>query len=208
MNTSGGGWSLIGKIGDPRYLPRLALFNVSTQLDPNLSQNWIHANYSSITGKNIMVGVMIGNGSNVGNFYQISNCDGGDASCWYNYFINQNDGDSFGAWILNGGSYGLVPSGCTGDQCPASGGDRDHSATYRVAIFGGDCHSSRNSEGDDYLNGFIFRDYGTATSPSRIGNQAYWSYATTGQGSSLNLSSTGSTNYGQGGTQYRNLWIK
>ena len=151
---------------------------------------------------------MIGTGSTVGNFYQISDCGGSDASCWYNYFINQNDGDSFGAWIVNGGSYGLVPGGCTNDQCPALNGDRDHSASYRIAIFGGDCHSSCNTGGNYSLYGLTFRDYGTATSPSRIGNQAYWSNDTTGGGSTLNLTSTGGADYGQGGTAYRNLWIR
>jgi hypothetical protein len=207
MSTDGGGWTLVGTLGDARFLPFLDTV-VSTQTSPNISSNWLHAGYADIQGTDVRVGTMTASGSTFGNIFQINDCSSGDAACWYGSYISQNDGDTFGAWIATGGSWGAVPSGCTDDQCPASNGDRDHSQSYRFAIFGGDCHSNCNSDGNDTRNGFTYRDYGSAFSPSRIGNRAYWSNATLGGGTSLNSTPSGGADYGQSGTQFRDLWIR
>ena len=205
-DMTNGGWALVASMGDPRLLPFLDNY-LSTEQSPSLGQNWLHTNYVEILGTEVRVGEQIASGVNTGTVFQINDCDSGDAACWYSSYISQNDGDMFGAWIATGGSWNLVPSGCTSDQCPTSGGDRDHSQAFRLAIFGGDCHSNCNTGGNDTRNGFVYRDYGTSSSPSRIGNRAWWSDASTGGGTSLGVEIP-NANYGQSGTEYRDIWIR
>lgn len=207
QTTSGGGWMLVGRMGDSRLLPHLDRFLGAIDA-PAGTGNVLHSQFAAIRGTDIRVGAMIGLGSNVGTLYQINDCTAGDAACWYGSFIGQNDGDTFGAWITNGGAWGLVPAGCGSDQCPANGGDRDHSQANRIAIFGGDCHSSCSSGGNDVRNGLTFRDYGTADAPSRNGNQSIWGDGTVNAGSTSLGLQISRTDWGQGGTQYRDIWIR
>jgi hypothetical protein len=205
-DMTNGGWALVASMGDPRLLPFLDNY-LSTEQSPSLGQNWLHTNYVEILGTEVRVGEQVASGVNTGTVFQINDCDSGDAACWYSSYISQNDGDMFGAWIATGGSWNLVPSGCTNDQCPTTNGERDHSQAFRLAIFGGDCHSNCNTGGNDTRNGFVYRDYGTSTSPSRIGNRAWWSAASTGGGTSLGVEIP-NANYGQTGTEYRDIWIR
>ncbi len=207
MTTDGGGWTLVGRLGDPRYLPHLDR-NLGAITAPGGTGNLFHTRFAAIRGSAVRVGRMVGTGTTVGNFYQINDCSTGDAACWYGRYINQNDGDTFGAWLVAGGNWGFVPSGCTSDQCPTAGGDRDHSQTQRVALFGGDCHFTCNSEGDDTRNGFTFRDYGSADMPSRNGNRAFWGAGTVTSGATALGPEIPVADYGQSGTQWRDLWIR
>ena len=207
QTTDGGGWTLVGRMGDPRYLPQLTR-NLGAITAPAGTGNLLHTQYAAIQGSHVRVGRQVGQGTTVGNFYQINDCSMGDAACWYGRFINQNDGDTFGAWLVAGGNWGFVPTGCTNDQCPTSGGDRDHSQAQRIAIFGGDCHSSCNSGGDQTRNGLVYRDYGTAESPSRIGNRAWWGAGTVTSGATGLGSEIPNVDYGQNGTAWRDLWIR
>jgi hypothetical protein len=206
MTLDGGGWTLVGTMGDPRLLPQLANYTTAVTTVPG-SENRIHSSYDLILGTSIRVGRHVGTGTNSGNFYQINDCGSGDAACWYGSYIAQNDGDTFGAWITQGGSFNLVPSGCTTDRCPASGGDRDHSQAYRIAIFGGDCYDDCGVS-QDFKNGLTYYDFGTPASPSRLGSSATWGDGTVTSGSTTLGTEMNADNYGETGTQWRDLWIK
>ncbi|MFO0606731.1 MAG: fibrinogen-like YCDxxxxGGGW domain-containing protein [Polyangiales bacterium] len=205
--NDGGGWTLVGRLGDPRYFPQ-ADRNLGAITSPGGSGNILHTNYAAITGTAIRVGRQVGTGTNTGNLYQISDCTTGDASCWYGRYIAQNDGDTFGAWITAGGNWGFVPGGCTTDQCPTTGGDRDHSLPQRIAIFGGDCHYTCASGGDDVRNGLTYRDYGDATSPQRVGNRGWWGAGTVTPSATALGVEIPNVDYGENGTQWRDLWIR
>jgi hypothetical protein len=207
QTNDGGGWTLVGRLGDPRYLPQLDR-NLAVITAPGGMGNALHPQYAAITGTAMRVGRQVGSGTNTGNFYQINDCSSGDAACWYGRYIAQNDGDTFGAWLTTGGNWGFVPGGCTNDQCPTNGGDRDHSIAQRIAIFGGDCHASCNNGVDDVRNGLVYRDYGDAASPSRVGNQATWGNGTVTSGATALGTQISIVDYGQGGTQWRDLWIR
>jgi hypothetical protein len=207
QTNDGGGWTLLGRLGDPRYLPNLDR-NLGSITAPGGTGNLLITQHASITGTAVRVGRMVGTGTNTGNFYQINDCSSGDAACWYGRYISQNDGDTFGAWLTAGGNWGFVPGGCGDDQCPTSGGDRDHSAAQRIAIFGGDCHSSCNNGVDDVRNGLVYRDYGDPTSPARIGNRGWWGAGTVTPGATALGQTNEIADYGQGGTLWRDLWIR
>ena len=212
MTEDGEAWMLVATMGDPRMLPHLNReeFLEGGTWQPGGEGNRLHPRYTSpsMAGTEMRVGLMVVRGETEGSLYAINDCSEGDAACWYSQYINQNDGDMFGAWIGNGGNFGHVPGGCAGDQCPARGGDRDHSQEHRIAIFGGDCHSSCRDGGNDQRNGLTFRDYGTADDPTRLGNQATWSAGTTEAGAT-NLGSERSANdWGQGGSDWRDIWIR
>ena len=213
MTEDGGGWMLVGTMGDPRILPHLNrdeyLADQPWDVDAD-GANRLHAAYATpfMAGTELRVGRMIARGDNVGTLYEINDCDNGDAACWYSSYLGQNDGDMFGAWISNGGSFRAVPGGCGGDQCPSDGGDRDHSQANRIAIFGGDCHSSCRDDGDDRRNNLVFRDYSTASNPTRLGNRATWSRGTVELGATSLGSQRNASDWGQGGTDWRNIWIR
>ena len=207
QTTDGGGWTLVGRIGDPRLLPNLDR-TVGAIAAPGGTGNILITGFAAIQGTDVRVGRQVGVGTNRGNIFQINDCTAGDAACWFGRFIGQNDGDSYGAWLTAGGAWNNVPAGCTSDGCPTNAGDRDQSLPQRIAIFGGDCHSTCNSGGDDVRNGFTYRDYGDATTPSRIGNQATWGNGTTMSGVTTLGTQISIVDYGQGGTQYRDLWIR
>lgn len=207
QTTDGGGWTLVGRIGDPRLLPNLDR-TLGAIAAPGGTGNILLTGYAAIQGTDVRVGRQVGVGTNRGNIFQINDCTAGDAACWYGRYIAQNDGDTYGAWLTTGGAWGNVPAGCVTDQCPTNGGDRDQSAPQRIAIFGGDCHVGCDSGGDDSRNGFTYRDYGDAAAPSRIGNQATWGNGTTMSGVTTLGTQISVTDYGQSGTQYRDLWIR
>jgi hypothetical protein len=207
QTTDGGGWALVGRIGDPRYLPQLDR-NLGAITAPGGMGNALHTSFANITGNSVRVGRQVGVGTNTGNFFQINDCTAGDAACWFGRFMAQNDGDTYGAWLTAGGAWGNVPAGCTNDQCPTQMGERDQSLPQRIAIFGGDCHSTCNTDGDDTRNGFTYRDYGSAAMPSRVGNRAWWGSGTVTSGSTALGVEIPNVDYGQTGTQYRDLWIR
>jgi hypothetical protein len=183
--------------------------NLGALTAPGGTGNLLHTNFAAITGTAVRVGRQVGTGTNVGNFYQINDCSSGDAACWYGRYINQNDGDTFGAWLTAGGNWGFVPGGCTSDQCPTNGGDRDHSVAQRIAIFGGDCHASCNNGVDDVRNGLVYRDYGDADEPlprrqpAPPGATGTVTSGATALGTQISI-----VDYGQGGAQWRDLWIR
>ncbi|MFO0560813.1 MAG: fibrinogen-like YCDxxxxGGGW domain-containing protein [Polyangiales bacterium] len=205
--NDGGGWMLVGRMGDPRLLPNLDR-TLGAITAPGGMGNILHTNFASMTGTAIRVGRQIGTGTNTGNFFQINDCTAGDAACWFGRYIAQNDGDSYGAWLTAGGAWGNVPAGCATDQCPTDAGDRDQSLPQRIAIFGGDCHSTCSTGGDDVRNGFTYRDYGDPTTPSRIGNRGTWGAGTVTPGSTALGTQINTIDYGQGGTDWRDLWIR
>jgi len=207
QTTDGGGWTLVGRLGDPRYLPQLDR-NLGAITAPAGVGNILHTQYAALRGSAVRVGRMVGTGTTVGNFFEINDCSTGDAACWYGRFLNQNDGDTFGAWLTAGGNWGFVPTGCGADQCPTTSGDRDHSQAQRIAIFGGDCHASCSSNGDIVRNGFTYRDYGTALAPVRVGNRGWWGAGTVTSGATPLGSEIPIVDYGQGGTAWRDLWIR
>jgi len=207
QTNDGGGWTLVGRLGDPRYFPQ-ADRALGALTAPGGTGNLLHTDYAAITGTAMRVGRQVGSGSNTGNIYQISDCSVGDASCWYGRYMSQNDGDTFGAWLTAGGNWGFVPGGCTNDQCPTNGGDRDHSQPQRIAIFGGDCHSSCNNGVDDVRNGLVYRDYGSSDAPARVGNQATWGNGTVTPGATTLGTQISIVDYGQGGAQWRDLWVR
>ena len=201
-----GGWTLVASMGDPRLLPFLDDY-LSSEQTPSLGNNWMHTNYLEILGTDVRVGEqsLAGSSGVISSKSTIAHLEMQLAGT--GNYISQNDGDMYGAWIATGGSWNYTPSGCTNDQCPTTNGERDHSQSYRIAIFGGDCHSSCRYDGNDSRNGFTYRDYGSASSPQRIGNRAWWSDATVGGGTGLGVEISG-TNYGQSGTEYRDVWIR
>ncbi len=208
QSTDGGGWALVGRIGDPRFLPFLDTTMVAITA-PGGMGNALHPAYASMTGTAVRVGRHVASGTNAGNFFQINDCTAGDAACWYGSYIAQNDGDMYGAWLGAGGAWRSVPAGCVDDQCPTLGGERDQPGPQRIAIFGGDCHVNCNTDGNDTRNGFVYRDYGTSAMPSRIGNRAWWGAGTVTAGSTaLGSPELTGIDYGQSGTQWRDLWIR
>ena len=134
-----GGWALVGSICDARTLPFLTTNDYSDTplLQPHTQKPALHRDYATIKGNQVMVGEMVGTGDNVGHVLELNDCDPGDAACWAGGFIDANDGETFGAWVVNGGTWGRMPPGCKEDKCAGAHGDRDHSRDDRIATFGG-----------------------------------------------------------------------
>ena len=213
-DNDGGGWALVASINAPQRMFQLDNAVAGAALSPNGNSNTVHPNFAQITGTDVRVGRFVGQGTTAGNVFQINDCGGGDAACVYGARINQNDGDGFGAWITSGGSFNNIPGGCTGDGCPAGGGDRDHSQANRIAIFGGDCHSSC---ADRARNGFTYFDYGSETAPARAGDRFYWSEGTTSPGQEATITTEVSCSpslacisgdAGSTTSSFRDVWIR
>ena len=81
--------------------------------------------FATILGQEMRVGRMVATGTSTGNIMEINDCTAGDAACLWSHKIDQNDGDMYGNWVRQGGSWQTDPGGCTSDQCPTIGGDRD-----------------------------------------------------------------------------------
>ena len=71
----------------------------------------------------------------------------------------------------------------------------------------GCCYCCRDG-GDDSRNGLTYRDYGDATTPSRVGNQATWGAGTVTPGATALGAQISIVDYGQGATDWRDLWIR
>ena len=179
MENDGSGWTLVATIGSAPALIHLDLFGeMSDAWAPGGTTNRLHDQYTSILGSSVRVGRMVGEGSSIGNIFEINDCDSDDdAACLWSHRISQNDGDQFGNWIIQGGSWESDPGGCSNDHCPTSDrNDRDNQPEFRIATFGGDCHSSCNNR---VHNGFHYADYSSdQNNPSNMGERSWWSEGT------------------------------
>ena len=141
-----GGWMLTGALCDPRTFPFLTAndYAMHPLLEAGSTSPRLHRSYQEMTGSKFRIGVMVANGENTGNVFEINSCTPGDAACWYGAFLNLRgrksdtemvdlDGETFGAWVAAGGKWNHVPAdGCLKDDCAAAYRDRDHSSEHRI----------------------------------------------------------------------------
>ena len=181
MENDDGGWTLVATVGTANDLPFMTDYLTGDPLDPTHRQRTMHSHWDEIQGSDVRVGRMVGAGSTTGNIFEINDCGSDDAACWYTERLNQNDGDEFGHWVLHGASYWQsVPGGCGDDTCPARDGDRDHDASLRIAIWGGDCCSACTNAN---INGFQYTGYGCSAPPTWGSYRWFWSVETEQEGS-------------------------
>lgn len=216
MENDGGGWTLVATVSHPFILPFMDLYLTDEPWAPEpRDQRRMHSQFRQILGTDIRVGRMVGTGSATGDVLQINDCGSDDAACIHSEHIGQNDGDEFGHWVLHGASYwNSIPGGCGNDGCPATDGDRDHDASLRIAIWGGDCYSGC---GTNQRNGFQYTRANGNTDANTYGvSRWFWSVGTETSGStqlgpqqggvSCNVNSPADCPFDSGLS--RNVWIK